>query len=99
MTVHLWCVEMPRNKGKKKKGRVVKPGMEQSLAEKLVAQVNQKLAAQGMATQLNATQGTESAAASDSALNASQYTYYSESINQSTMIDGDTDKNDAPTDV
>ena len=79
---------MPRKSYKKKKGKVVRPGMEQAVQQKVVSVLNDKLADLGLgnlAVPQPAKQTEESKAPSgtnsSAALNESAYTYYSESVN------------------
>ena len=62
---------MPRNKGKKKKGKTVKPGMEQALASKMLDSLTNKTAELGLGG-LKVPENKQAAAAdTDSALDAS----------------------------
>ena len=40
---------MPRHKGKKKKGKIIKPGMQNTMEKAFVAKVDEKLGAMGLA--------------------------------------------------
>ena len=63
---------MPRHKGKKKKGRVIKPGFEDQLKEKFTNQINDKLKGLGLATlNLPTAAAADTRLDTDSALNAS----------------------------
>ena len=77
---------MPRRSGKKKKGRVIKPGFEDAMKQKFTEQINEKLKSAGLGAAamqtLNLPTAAQSAAESDSALDASVYTYYSEQVNE-----------------
>ena len=55
--------------------------MEDAMKQKLTEQMNQKLTSLGMQN-LNLPTAPQTVADSDSALDASVYTYYSESVNQ-----------------
>ena len=41
---------MPRNKGKKKKGKIIRPGMEEVVSKKLTNALNEKLTGLGIAS-------------------------------------------------
>ena len=64
---------MPRNKGKKKKGKTVKPGMEKAMADKMLESLNKKTAELGL--NLKVPENKQAAAAAtadgDSTLDAS----------------------------
>ena len=84
---------MPRHKGKKKKGKVIKPGMEATLQKAFVKKLDDKMGAMGLAGLSDLKKNLEvpnmAANSNDgmSAMDTSQYTYYSESVNQSMMND------------
>ena len=78
---------MPRKGGKKKKGRVIKPGFEQAaIAQKFNDKLQDKLGSLGglgaaAMQNLNLPTAAQTSAEDDSQLDASVYTYYSESVN------------------
>ena len=83
---------MPRHKGKKKKGKIVKPGMQAAVEKAFVAKVDEKLGAMGLAGIMDMKKNLEVAQTAtedgNSAMDTSQYTYYSESVvDQSQMQD------------
>ena len=74
---------MPRKGGKKKKGRVIKPGFE-AMQQNFNEQLNAKLNSVGLSAamqNLNLPTAAQTSAEGDSQLDASVYTYYSESVN------------------
>jgi len=85
---------MPRKSFKKKKGKVIRPGMGDAVGEKVKDMLNSKLAGLGLdlnlpnaaaANPTGAKEEEKAPSASDS-INESQYTFYSESVlNQSAM--------------
>ena len=84
---------MPRRSGKKKKGKVVRPEAVQQVKAAFTDKLNEKLAAAGLAkvagvSNLELPQNAaQTTAGTDSQLDESVYSYYSQSVNQSAIND------------
>lgn len=94
---------MPRRSGKKKKGKVVRPEAIYQVKAAVTDKLNEKLAAAGLAkiagvSNLELPQNAaQTTAGTDSQLDESVYSYYSQSVNQSAINDdANEDKGDAP---
>lgn len=84
---------MPRRSGKKKKGKVVRPEAVHQVKAAFTDKLNEKLAAAGLAkvagvSNLELPQNAaQTTAGTDSQLDESVYSYYSQSVNQSAIND------------